>query len=120
MQGRAQPEKLASLRRNAEIVLEAIGMTGPAENETRARANRELVDVLRRSKLFRDYERVFATPDAKRTVIDYARQRFGGGVGEVHVYVESGETVERKIATDGRRPISVLSAVNRNRAVGSE
>ena len=60
MQGRAQPEKLTSLRRNAEIVLEAIGMTGTAENETRARANRELVDVLRRSKLFRDYERVFA------------------------------------------------------------
>ena len=33
MQGRAQTEKLASLRRNAEIVLEAIGMTGTAENE---------------------------------------------------------------------------------------
>jgi len=35
-------------------------MTETAENETRARANRELIDVLRRSKLFRDYERVFA------------------------------------------------------------
>lgn len=35
-------------------------MTGTAENETHARANRELVDALRRSKLFRDYERVFA------------------------------------------------------------
>jgi len=30
-----------------------------AENEVHARANRELVDALRRSKLFRDYERVF-------------------------------------------------------------
>jgi len=35
-------------------------MTRTAENETHARANRELVDALRRSKLFRDYERVFA------------------------------------------------------------
>ena len=35
-------------------------MTGTAENEVHARANRELVDALRRSKLFRDYERVFA------------------------------------------------------------
>ncbi len=35
-------------------------MTGTAENEGHARANRELVDTLRRSKLFRDYERVFA------------------------------------------------------------
>jgi AraC-like DNA-binding protein len=35
-------------------------MTGAAENEVHARANRELVDALRRSKLFRDYERVFA------------------------------------------------------------
>jgi AraC-like DNA-binding protein len=35
-------------------------MTGTAENEVHARANRELLDALRRSKLFRDYERVFA------------------------------------------------------------
>ena len=35
-------------------------MTGSAENDAHARANRELVDALRRSKLFRDYERVFA------------------------------------------------------------
>jgi AraC-like DNA-binding protein len=35
-------------------------MTGTAENDVQARANRELVDALRRSKLFRDYERVFA------------------------------------------------------------
>jgi AraC-like DNA-binding protein/ligand-binding sensor protein len=41
-------------------VFDAIDMTGTAENETHARENRELVDALRRSKLFRDYERVFA------------------------------------------------------------
>jgi AraC-like DNA-binding protein len=35
-------------------------MTETAENDVQARANRELVDALRRSKLFRDYERVFA------------------------------------------------------------
>ena len=31
-----------------------------AESEMRMKANRELVDTLRRSRLFRDYERVFA------------------------------------------------------------
>jgi AraC-like DNA-binding protein/ligand-binding sensor protein len=35
-------------------------MTKMAQNEAQARANRELIDALRRSKLFRDYERVFA------------------------------------------------------------
>ncbi len=35
-------------------------MSDPSEMEGRAQANRELVDALRRSKLFRDYERVFA------------------------------------------------------------
>jgi AraC-like DNA-binding protein/ligand-binding sensor protein len=36
------------------------GLTNMVQNEVQARANRELVDALRRSKLFRDYERVFA------------------------------------------------------------
>ena len=35
-------------------------MTRMVQNEVQIRANRELVDTLRRSKLFRDYERVFA------------------------------------------------------------
>lgn len=35
-------------------------MIGLTENEARAKANRDLVEALRRSKLFRDYERVFA------------------------------------------------------------
>ena len=35
-------------------------MIGTAKNKVHAQANRELIDVLRRSKLFRDYERVFA------------------------------------------------------------
>jgi AraC-like DNA-binding protein len=34
-------------------------MAGEANNEGETNANRELVDALRRSKLFRDYERVF-------------------------------------------------------------
>ncbi len=35
-------------------------MSAPSEMERQAQANRDLVDALRRSKLFRDYERVFA------------------------------------------------------------
>ena len=34
-------------------------MSGNSSNELRAQANKELVETLRRSKLFRDYERVF-------------------------------------------------------------
>ncbi len=34
-------------------------MAGASENEAEVNANRELIDKLRRSKLFRDYERVF-------------------------------------------------------------
>ncbi|HXA09960.1 MAG TPA: hypothetical protein VNW28_08260, partial [Chthoniobacterales bacterium] len=35
-------------------------MAGTGNDEGEANANRELVDALRRSKLFRDYERVFS------------------------------------------------------------
>jgi hypothetical protein len=31
-------------------------------------------------------EPAFARPDAKRKAIDYARDRFGGRTGEVHVF----------------------------------
>jgi ligand-binding sensor protein len=35
-------------------------MTGTSDNAVEANPNRELIDTLRRSKLFRDYERVFS------------------------------------------------------------
>lgn len=47
-------------------------------------------------------EPAFSGRSAKSDAIDYACQRFGGGAGEVHVYEESGNIVERKLAIDGR------------------
>jgi hypothetical protein len=47
-------------------------------------------------------EPAFAAPDAKRKAIDYACGRFGGSAGEVHVYDESGKTIECSIVIDGR------------------
>ena len=54
-------------------------------------------------------EPAFAAPDAKRKAIDYACGRFGGSAGEVHIYDESGETIERSIVIDvrGQYPQSV-------------
>ena len=47
-------------------------------------------------------EPAFSEPDAKRKAMDYASQRFGGSSGEVHVYDDAGEAIERKIVIDGR------------------
>jgi hypothetical protein len=47
-------------------------------------------------------EPAFAAPNAKRKAIDYACGRFGGSAGEVHIYDESGEIIERNIVIDGR------------------
>jgi len=47
-------------------------------------------------------EPAFAAPDAKRKAIDDACGRFGSSAGEVHIYNESGEIVERKISVEGR------------------
>jgi hypothetical protein len=41
-------------------------------------------------------------PVQKHKAIDYACGRFGGSAGEVHIYDESGETIERSIVIDGR------------------
>jgi hypothetical protein len=46
-------------------------------------------------------EPAFAVPDARRKATDYACGRFGGSAGEVYVYDESGETIERSIVIDG-------------------
>lgn len=46
-------------------------------------------------------EPAFVEPNGKRKAIDYAKQRFGGSKGEVHVYDESGLTIGDKIAIDG-------------------
>ncbi len=37
----------------------------------------------------------------KQNAVDYASQRFGGRSGEVHVYADDGETIERVIPVDG-------------------
>jgi len=42
-------------------------------------------------------EPAFSGRSAKSDAIDYACQRFGGGAGEVRVYEESGNIVERKV-----------------------
>jgi hypothetical protein len=47
-------------------------------------------------------EPAFAAPDAKRKAIDYARNRFGGRAGEVHVFDADDATIERRIVIDGR------------------
>jgi hypothetical protein len=47
-------------------------------------------------------EPAFAAPDAKRKAIDYARNRFGGREGEVHVYGDDDATIERSVVIDGR------------------
>jgi len=47
-------------------------------------------------------EPAFIAFDAKRKVVDYACQRFGGGAGEVQVYSDDAVTIERSIAIDGR------------------
>jgi hypothetical protein len=46
-------------------------------------------------------EPAFATTTPKADAIDYARGRFGGSHGEIHVYDETGEAVAKKIAIDG-------------------
>jgi hypothetical protein len=47
-------------------------------------------------------EPAFAAPDAKQKAIDYARNRFGGRTGEVHVFDANDSTIERSIVIDGR------------------
>lgn len=47
-------------------------------------------------------EPAFAVPDAKRKATDYARNRFGGAAGEVHVYDDAGAAIKRKIVVDCR------------------
>ncbi len=59
MRGDEQTKSLASSCAGGEFCFGVI-MTGAANSEGETNANRELVDALRRSKLFRDYERVFS------------------------------------------------------------
>ena len=39
--------------------------------------------------------------NGKQNAIDYARGRFGGSRGEIHVYDHTGETVVERIPVDG-------------------
>ena len=47
-------------------------------------------------------EPAFPDPNGKQDAIDYARGRFGGSRGEIHVYRDDGSTIERSIVIDGR------------------
>ena len=47
-------------------------------------------------------EPAFPAPNGKQNAIDYARDRFGGNRGEIHVYGDDGSTIERRIPIDGR------------------
>jgi hypothetical protein len=39
---------------------------------------------------------------SKEDAIEYARRRFGGGTGEIHVYDDVGENIIEKIPIDDR------------------
>ena len=46
-------------------------------------------------------EPAFATRTPKADAISYARGRFGGSKGEIHIWDEAGETIVEKIQIDG-------------------
>ena len=48
-------------------------------------------------------EPAFAAPDARQKAFEYARGRFGGSAGAIHVYDEAGENVTERIQIDGGR-----------------
>jgi len=50
----------------------------------------------------RGVEPAFPGPEGRQNAIDYARDRFGGSRGEIHVYSDDGATIERKVIIDGR------------------
>jgi hypothetical protein len=65
---------------------------------------------IRRSKKFKgawvafeaaSVQPTFRTGASKIDAIDYARGRFGGSSGEIHVYDEAGENIAEKIPIDG-------------------
>ncbi len=43
-----------------------------------------------------------AAAEAKEKALSYARERFGGRAGEVHVYDDAGSVIEQTIPIDGR------------------
>jgi hypothetical protein len=47
-------------------------------------------------------EPAFPGPNGKLNAIDYARGRFGGSRGEIHIYGDDASTIERGIIIDGR------------------
>ena len=72
--------------------------------------NMRIIDI-RPSKKFRcawaaieatGVEPAFATSTPKADAISYARGRFGGSRGEIHVYDDVGEKIVEKIAMDDR------------------
>jgi hypothetical protein len=47
-------------------------------------------------------EPAFPGPNGKQDAIDYARGRFGGSRGEIHIYGDDASTIERRVVIDGR------------------
>ena len=66
----------------------------------------KIIEV-RPSKRFRGHWEAFEAPGVaptyrdKQNAIDYAKVRFGGGDGEIHVYDEAGKNIVEKIPVDG-------------------
>ena len=50
-------------------------------------------------------EGVQPTFASRDNALDYAKTRFGGAAGEIHVYDETGETVIEKLIMDSRRSV---------------
>jgi hypothetical protein len=47
-------------------------------------------------------EPAFTGPKAKQYALDYARGRFGGRAGEIHVYDKAGAAIEETISINER------------------
>ena len=47
-------------------------------------------------------EPAFTGPTAKQDALEYARHRFGGRAGEIHVYDDAERKIEQTIPIDGR------------------
>jgi hypothetical protein len=46
------------------------------------------------------FPRRFHRQNARQQAIDYALQRFGGGIGEICIYNEAADAVERAVKID--------------------
>ena len=85
-----------------------MGRIGRTDQSERNGATMKTIKVLRSKKLTGwtafeapGVEPTFPGPNGKQNAIDYARGRFGGSHGEIHVYDDAGENVIERIVVDG-------------------